>query len=259
MIHILDDTYNSFSQYNTLFQTLYYIGNPLLLLERKIAIVGTRHPNIYTQTMTRQLSLELSKRNMIIVSGAAMGVDALAHQSCLNSKTIAVVANGLDIRYPAVNKNLIKNIEQQGLMLSAFQLGHQARAYNFVQRNELVVAMSEAVIITQADLNSGSLTSAKFAQKHNKPIYVLPHRLHESLGTQELLHQGLAQPIYNLDDFCNTFSKQKDYQNIKEDSLLDFCKKNPSYEKAYEKFEDTLLEYELEGKIRVNNGFITVV
>ena len=259
MIKILEDSVNTFSHYNPLFETVYYIGNTHLLSQRKIAIVGTRHPNIYTKTMTQQLSTTLSQRQIVIVSGAAMGVDALAHQACHNYQTIAVVANGLDIRYPAINKKLITSIEQKGLMLSIFEKQHKARPYNFVQRNELVVALSEAIIITQADLNSGSLTSAKFAQKHHKPIYVLPHRLNESLGTQMLLKEGLAQPIYNIEDFCQTIAPLQNPTQNETDDLLDFCKHNPSFEQAFEKFEDRILEYELQGKIRVNNGYITVV
>ena len=76
------------------------------------------------------------------------------------------------------------------------------------------------------------------------------------MGTQKLLKEGLAQPIYDIHHFCNKFVKK---DRIEEDDLLSCCQQNPQYETALEKFEDRLLEYELEGKISINNGLITVV
>lgn len=237
------------------FDTLNYIGNTQLLFKRKVSIVGTRRPNQYTRNLTAKLSQGLSNRGIVIVSGAAMGVDTIAHKSTTKTQTIAVVANGLDIRYPRVNDKLIQEIEKNGLMLSQFKQGHQARSYNFVQRNELVVALGDALIITEASLNSGSLRSAEFAIKQQKPIFVLPHRLEESEGTQQLIRNGLATPIYDLNAFLNRFGTL----NNKEDKIIEFCKRNPNYESAYLQFGETLLEYELEGKIFVNNGIITIL
>ena len=84
---------------------LFYIGNTTLLKKKKISIVGTRRPNSYTKEFTYKLASKLSDSGICIVSGAAMGVDAIAHQGAKSTNTIAVVANGLDIRYPAINKN----------------------------------------------------------------------------------------------------------------------------------------------------------
>lgn len=236
-------------------EKLYYIGNTNLLNNRKVSIVGSRKPNSYTKLFTHKLAYELSKRDVTIVSGAAMGVDAIAHKACSNLKTIAVVANGLDIKYPSVNKKLIQTIEQKGLMLSQFKEKEKARNYTFVQRNELVVALGEILIITQADLNSGSLRSAQFAKKLNKQIYVLSHRANESLGTQELLKKYEAKVIYDIESFVNQFG-QITQEN---DHFLEYCKTNPCYEEAFFKYEEELLTYELEGKIIINNGYITVV
>ena len=137
---------------------------------------------------------------MVIVSGAAMGVDAIAHQNAIPN-TIAVVANGLDIKYPAINKNLITQIETNSLVLSTYPKSSVARTYTFVERNELVVALGDVLIVTQADINSGSLRSVEFALKMGKKIYTLPHRIGESEGTNRLLNQGLATAIYNVDIF----------------------------------------------------------
>lgn len=255
MIEKIDGIIDELKIKNTHFKKLNYIGNTSLLNKRKISIVGTRRPSAYTQNMTYKLANELSKRDITIVSGAAMGVDAIAHRATIDCNTIAVVANGLDIHYPSTNKKLIETIEQQGLMLSQYKQGERARSYTFVQRNKLVVALGEVLIITEADLNSGSLRSAEFAIKQNKSIYVLPHRLDESLGTWKLIQEGYARPIYDMDAFLATFGVMP----TQKDHFLEYCKTQPTYEAALFKYKDLVLEYELEGKIRLNNGIITVV
>ena len=234
-------------------KNIYYIGNLDLLKNKKIAIVGTRKPNSYTKNFTHQLSNILSKNNITIVSGAALGVDAIAHQSS-NNNTIAVVANSLDIRYPSTNRNLIQNIENNSLMLSTYEKDFKARAYTFVQRNELVVALADIVIITQADLNSGSLTSANYALEMGKPIYVLPHRIGESEGTNILLKQNKAKAIYDIDEFLKNLGIKKQ-EEIKDEFLL-YCSSNPSYEEAVLKYSAKIFEYELMGHIYVKDGII---
>ena len=96
------DELNSMKKYP---KELFYIGNTALLRKRKISIIGTRRPNSYTKEFTYKLASRLSNTGICIVSGAAMGVDAISHNAAKSNNTIAVVANGLDIRYPAVNKN----------------------------------------------------------------------------------------------------------------------------------------------------------
>ena len=232
---------------------IFYIGDTNLLKNKKIAIVGTRKPNSYTKAFTTKLAQELSLNNITIVSGAAMGVDAIAH-SASNNNTIAVVANSLDIRYPAVNKNLIQKIEQNSLILSTYEATTKARAYTFVHRNEIVVALADIVIITQADLNSGSLTSAKYALNMNKPIYVLPHRISDSEGTNELLKNGDAKAIYNIDEFLQEIGINK--KEIIKDEFLQYCSSNPTYDEAILKYTSKVFEYELLGKIEIKDGKI---
>ena len=236
---------------------LFFIGNCDLLKKRRIAIIGTRRPNSYTKEFTYKLASKLSNAGICIISGAAMGVDSIAHQGATANNTIAVVANGLDIRYPSVNKNLIIDIEKNGLMLSAYKEREKAKNYTFVLRNEIVVALSEFLIVTEADIDSGSLTSVNYALKMGKPVYTIPHRINESLGTQELIKKGLVKVIYDIDEFIYSICGTKN-ESIKDEVLL-FCKNNPSYESAIEKFADRIFEYELEGKIKIENGKIVVI
>lgn len=236
---------------------LFFIGNCDLLKKRRIAIIGTRRPNSYTKEFTYKLASKLSNAGICIISGAAMGVDSIAHQGAGTNNTIAVVANGLDIRYPSVNKNLIIDIEKNGLMLSAYKEREKAKNYTFVLRNEIVVALSEFLIVTEADIDSGSLTSVNYALKMGKPVYTIPHRINESLGTQELIKKGLVKVIYDIDEFIYSICGTKN-ESIKDEVLI-FCKNNPSYESAIEKFADRIFEYELEGKIKIENGKIVVI
>ena len=203
------------------------------------------------------MTSKLSDTGICIVSGAAMGVDAIAHQGAKAANTIAVVANGLDIRYPAVNKNLIVDIEKNGLMLSAYKENEKARNYTFVLRNEIVVSLGDILIVTQADINSGTLTSINYALKMGKKVFRLPHRLNESLGTQNLIKQNLINVIYDIDEVVEEITGIK--TSSTQDEVLIFCKNNPTYEEAMNKFPNKIFEYELEGKIKIENGRIQVI
>ncbi len=238
-------------------EKLFYKGNLELLKKPKISIVGTRKPNSYTKQFTHILASRLSNLGICIVSGAAMGVDAIAHNGAGEYNTIAVVANGLDIKYPKVNSSLISKIEKNGLLLSQFEDGYKARVYSFVQRNELVVSLGNSLIVTQADLDSGSLHSVNFALKQNKKVYVLAHRCGESLGTNNLLKTNQAEAIYDIDDFLMKFEKNNKREIS--DDFLEYCKNSPSYEEALKKFSTQLFEYELSGKIKINNGFVQLI
>jgi len=232
-------------------KSLYFLGNQALLKKQKVSIVGTRKPNQYTRNMTSKLAHAFSKRDICVVSGAAMGVDALAHKGALTCNTIAVMANGLDIRYPAVNKSLIESIENEGLVISQFERGERARPWNFVVRNELVVALGDILIVTQADVDSGTMRSVEYALSMGKKIYVLSHRIGESEATQQLLEEGKAEAIYNIEGFCNQFAP---LHVGNDDILLQFCKSTPSYDEVFARFGDKILEYELEGKVEILNG-----
>ena len=142
-------------------KTLFYKGDLTLLQRPKVSIVGTRNPSNYTREFTYSLAKALAKRGVCVVSGAAMGVDAIAHTGAGEENTIAIVGNGLNIRYPVLNKSLIENIENRGLVMSQFNDGFRATGWSFVVRNELVVALGDSLIVTEAELKSGSMRSVE--------------------------------------------------------------------------------------------------
>lgn len=238
-------------------KNIYYTGNAKLLnAPLKIAIVGTRHPSTYTKNFTLTLAKKISQHKGVIVSGGALGVDIIAQNMALPD-TIMVSPSSLDIIYPPANASIIKKIAKEGLILSEYEAGYMPRDYSFIERNRLVIALSDKVIIPEGNLASGTMQSAKIAQTLNKPIFVLPQRLNESSGTNYLLQNSLAQAIYDIDIFMKMLFGDE-VQDEEDDEILLFCKTFPTFEEAYLRYEEKILEYELEGKIKRENGVLRV-
>lgn len=238
-------------------EKLYYRGNVELLQQPKISIVGTRRPNPYTRAMSFELSKKLSLSGMVIVSGAAAGVDRIAHEGAGAANTIAVLPSGIDIRYPAANRELIESIEKQGLSISQFEPGFEAREWSFVVRNEVVVALGDVLIVTEADIGSGSMRSVEYALAIEKQIYVLPHRLRESSATRQLMSEGKASTIDDIDLFVAQIS-QKSRNTINDTPFIAYCRTNPIYDEAVVKFPSEIFEAELSGVIEVKNGRVFI-
>ncbi len=237
-------------------ETLYCRGNLKLLDRVRLSIVGSRDANPYTRRVTQQLAAKLAGVGVCIVSGGAMGVDAIAHAAAGAAHTVAVLGTGADIRYPAVNRTLLESIEKEGLILTPFEDGFKATNWSFVVRNEIVVALGDALIVTQADVNSGSMRSVEYALKMGKKIYVLPHRIGESEGTNRLIAEGKAEAIYDVDAFVADYGKAA---QCADDPFLEFCRSSPTYEAAVRAYPQEVFQYELEGKIAVVAGRVTVV
>ena len=161
-----------------------------------------------------------------------------------------------DIIYPQTNAKEIENIAENGLIISEYKANYRPHKVSFLSRNRIIIDLSDIVIIPQADLRSGSMSSANLALKAKKPLFVLPHRINESLGTNALLEKNLARGIYDLDNFVKELGLSATKNESGTDELLEFCKSSPSFEEAFLRFGDKLLEYELNGAIRRENGFV---
>jgi len=235
-----------------------YKGDLGLLDRPKVSIVGTRRPSMYTKNHTMQLAKALSDRGVVIVSGAAMGVDALSHIGAGAANTIAVLPSGINVRYPAVNQGLIKSIEENGLTLSQFDDTFRATAWSFVLRNEIVVSLGDILIVTEADLDSGSMRSVEYALKMDKKIFVLAHQINQSMGTNSLLQKGLATPIYDIEEFASIYGVSPQSDIIKDDFYY-FCQGSPTLDEAIVKYADRVYEAELEGIIAIENGILRLV
>ena len=117
------------------------------------------------------------------------------------------------------------------------------------------MALGDVLVVTEADLNSGSLRSVEFALQMSKKIYVLPHRLNESIGTNSLIKNSKAEVIYDIEEFANNYGKL----SKKEDSFLDYLSTKPTLDNAVLKFGDRVYEAELEGLIAIENGYIVTL
>lgn len=226
---------------------LYYKGDLSLLDKPKIAIIGSRKMSVYTKNCVLELASLLKQVGVCVVSGGALGVDITAHQGAF-PLTIGIFANGLDEIYPRNNEKMIKQIYENALALSENEPNYLPQGYDFLLRNRLIIALSQMIIIAQADFKSGSFHSANLAVKLGKKVFVLPQRKNESEGTNSLLEQGKVRLLSDFKAFASQFGtlKQKN-----KDAILEFCKDGVSKDEALKKFGEKIYEYELEGKIEI--------
>jgi DNA processing protein len=191
---------------------LYYIGNLPEQRRPSVAIVGTRKPTAYGKEVTTRFASELAARGVVIVSGLALGVDAIAHRAALEAGgvTLAVLANGLHRIYPAAHRGLAMDIiKQNGAIISEYEEGVEASSYHFLERNRIVSGLSDAVIITEAASRSGTLNTAMHALEQGKEVFVVPGNITSpmSLGCNELIRQG-AVPLTNSDQVLDVIAPQ---------------------------------------------------
>lgn len=185
-------------------ERLYFIGT--LPSERRptVAIVGTRKPTAYGREVTYQLAYDLAKHGLVIISGLALGVDGVAHRAALEAggTTIAVLANGVDVIYPASHKSLASDIiSSGGAIISEYEPGTTARQYQFLARNRIVSGLSDAVIVTEAAIRSGTLSTVTHALEQGREVFVVPGNITSPLsaGCNALIKQG-AHPITCAED-----------------------------------------------------------
>lgn len=186
--------------------TLHYEGvdpNKLLHSSPVVAIVGTRKLTPYGKQITDKLASELAQAGVVVVSGLAFGVDISAHSAVLRKggKTIAVLPSGLQSIYPATHVNIAKQITEQGCLISEYEPDRIPRKVEFLERNRIIAALSDLVLITEAASKSGSLNTAKHAMSMGIPVCAVPGNITnpQSEGTNWLLKNG-AHIITSTDD-----------------------------------------------------------
>jgi DNA processing protein len=172
---------------------LYLLGD--LPKEPALAIVGTRRPSQYGRDITYRLASELAAAGLVIVSGLAYGLDAVAHRAALDAggKTIAVLANGLDQVYPSAHQALADEIlANGGALVSEQPLGMPPLKQHFAARNRIISGLSLGVLVTEAATKSGTLITAEFAAEQNRLVMAVPGNVYSerSAGPDNLLRQG---------------------------------------------------------------------
>ncbi len=173
----------------------YLAGNPDLLKEPQLAVVGSRNMSWYGKQNTEQFCQTLAMRGLTITSGLALGVDGVAHRAALDAqgKTVAVLGNGFPGIYPKRHRNLaIRIIENGGAVVSEFPLGTQPLAMHFPRRNRIISGLSFGVLVTEAALRSGSLVTARCALEQGREVFAIPGSIHSpgSEGPHWLIQEG---------------------------------------------------------------------
>ena len=162
-----------------------------------IGIVGTRKAAPNTLEATQKIACELSNAGVTIVSGFAMGIDTAAHTGCLEgrSPTAALMACGLDVDYPSCNHELKERIVQSGgVLLSEYPAGCPALKWHFPVRNRMIAALSKAVVMMEAQVRSGSMTTVHHALEQGKEVYAYPGNIGSewAAGAHQLLREGAS-------------------------------------------------------------------
>ena len=173
---------------------LYYIGDPKLLEEKCVSIVGSRKTNQYGRSTAYSFGKALGQRGITVVSGMAVGIDTCAHEGALQEKgnTAAVLACGLDLCYPPRNRELKGKIESAGIVLSEYPPGTAAQRYYFPQRNRIISGLSPLTVVVQAGNRSGALITAELAADQGRDVGAVPGNIDSeyNLGSNKLLREG---------------------------------------------------------------------
>lgn len=182
---------------------LYAIGNLHWLNHPSIAMVGSRSATPQGEKNAEEFATSLCNHGLCVVSGMAVGIDGAAHRGALkaNGATIAVVGTGLDIVYPARHRDLAHKIAERGLIISEFSLGTPSKAQNFPRRNRIISGLSLGCLVIEANIDSGSLITARLAAEQGREVFAIPGSIHSPVakGCHQLIKQG-AKLVENTQD-----------------------------------------------------------
>jgi DNA processing protein len=252
---------------------LFYVGADLgdLLKRPRVAIVGTRRVTPYGEQVTLRLARELAEQGIVIISGLAIGVDALAHQAALEAGglCIAVLPSPLDNVVPVTNRALAQRIlDNGGCLVSEYASGAESFLKNFVVRNRIMSGLAQGVLITEAGKVSGAHHTARFGNQQGREVMAVPGSIHnsQSVGTNNLLKRGHAHAVTSYKDVLNilnlkdhqTPARQVKGRNAQEQTVLDLMLEGISEGERLldhsgltaSQFNQTLTMLEIGGKIR---------
>ena len=182
---------------------LYVRGDPDYLSLPQLAMVGSRSPTASGRKTATEFASHLSKAGITITSGLARGIDGACHQGALEgiAGTLAVVAHGLDVVYPAAHRKLAEAITHNGAVVSEFPIGTAPTRGLFPRRNRLISGLSLGTLVVEAALKSGSLITARHALEQGREVFAIPGSIHNPLarGCHQLIRQG-AKLVETADD-----------------------------------------------------------
>lgn len=174
-----------------------WVRGPLQLsdLDRSVAIVGSREATSYGADAAARIAADLAVHDFVVISGAAVGIDAAAHRGALTGppgSTVAVLAGGVDVPYPLRNRRLIDAIAESGAVISEIAPGFPVTRYRFLSRNRIIASLARGTVVVEAAARSGSLNTSNWAYRINTPVMAVPGQVGAatSVGTHGLLRSG---------------------------------------------------------------------
>ncbi len=179
---------------------LYYKGSARLDNPRSISVVGTRLASAYGKECCGRLIEHIAPFSPLVVSGLAYGIDIESHKSALEHglATVAVLPNGIDTIYPSRHRNLAVQMLSGGGILTEFPRGTPPHRINFIKRNRIIAAMTQAVVVVESRVKGGSMITAEFANNYNREVFAVPGRITDpnSFGCNYLISKNVAS-IYS--------------------------------------------------------------
>lgn len=201
---------------------LYYKGVADLNTSKIVSVIGSRSHTEYGKEMATRIIEELEAHKVLVVSGLAYGIDAIAHKASLknNLPTVAILAHGLDRIYPSAHTALAKEMTKEGGLITDFMSGTKPDKQNFPKRNRIVAGLADATIVIETSLQGGSMITAELAGNYNKDVFALPGKVTDakSGGCNYLIKSNKAALITSgkdIVDFMNWVdqpSRKKVYQ-----------------------------------------------
>ena len=193
---------------------LYYRGEADLNHGKIIAIIGTRNHTEYGKQVTEELVRDLAPQDVMVVSGLAFGVDAIAHKAAVknNLKTVGVLAHGLDQVYPSQHTGLAKEmLRAGGGLLTEFRSKTKPDKHNFPTRNRIVAGMCDATIIIETGIKGGSMITAELANNYNKDVFAYPGRVYDgkSAGCNYLVKNNKAALLTDAQELIEVMNWQE--------------------------------------------------
>jgi DNA processing protein len=187
---------------------LFALGDHTLLFRPAAAIVGSRDHSAYGAEVCRAISAAAAGVGVVIVSGMARGLDAIAQTAALDSggTTIGVLGNGLGVVYPAANRALYERVAKDGLLLTEFPPGERPHAGSFPRRNRLISGLCRVTVVVEAAVGSGALITAGTALDQGREVMAVPGNITSpvSVGTNQLIRDGAA-PVLEPGDLLQHF------------------------------------------------------
>lgn len=200
---------------------IYHRGDADLNTQKIVAIVGTRKATQYGKDMTRTLIAEMKAYNPLIISGLAYGIDIEAHRAAIKNDlpTIAVMASGMNIIYPAAHKETAKTMLAKGGLITEQPFGTKPDAFRFPARNRIIAGMADVVVVVEAAERGGALITARIANSYDREVFAVPGRVNSAVskGCNNLIKSHQASLLTSIKDFeyiLNWTSKAKKMPQI---------------------------------------------